>query len=603
MIKEISRACMLARWPRAALVLGTALLVSGCLATAVTSISQSVTDAIAPKVNFLVPARNADSGVMKSVLVLSDTAQGSQTMAQEVESQMTKLRIKERPHYKLAKLGPTVNGILTDAQLATLAKSNRVEAIYTLLGGNANVKQTYSQEDRMTCAVSTGLFEACPQASQRHSKIGCTTLTSSAAVRLRVYRAADGRTVLSDTVEGTSSNYRCDDATTPRADNNQLGYAAMVNAAGNLMHIVAPRYDQRPLDIKDADAAVPTKQKPDFAAAVEFAKAKRTDEACSRFEELYQDTKESPALNFNVAFCNEMRGDYLQASQGYRRASELVNAPESQIDRRLAVVDKALRENPIASMVVTEPAADATRSLVNAQTANLAGTKRVALVIGNARYQHNALINPVSDAKLVGAQLSRIGFAVTVLENLDSARFDSATRDFAARAKGADVALFYYAGHALQVEGENYLMPVDNGKMRTMEDVRDGGGIQLASITALLDVAAPVLKLVVVDACRDNPLPSATRGLGGGGLAVAQPSQGGLIAFATAPGKTAEDGIGKNSVFSKNFAAQLAVPNQTIEQMFKRVREAVKKETAGRQEPTETSNLIGDVMLNKVAGK
>jgi hypothetical protein len=445
------------------------------------------------------------------------------------------------------------------------------------------------------------LFEPCPKGRDVHNKVGCTTTNGSAAARLRVFRVADGRFVFADTVSGTSSHYRCDDnQAIARADNNQLAYAAVLNAAANAMHMVAPSYDLRPLDIMSADAAVPAAQKKDFDAAVDFAKAKRNDEACKRFEELYLDTKESPALTFNIGFCHELRGDMLRANQSYKRASELVNAPESQIDRRLALTDKALRENPMAFM----PAVATATAALPAQGAASGSGRRVALVIGNARYQRSALINPVNDARLVTDRLKRIGFEVIPLENVESARFESAVRDFAARAKGADVALFYYAGHALQADGENYLMPVDNAKMRTMEDVRDGGGVQLASIMAKLDVAAPVVKLVVIDACRDNPLPASSRSLAGGGLAaIPRAPQGGLIAFATSPGRTAEDGTGKNSVFSKNFAALVATPNLSIEQMFKRVREAVKKETNGRQEPMETSNLIGDVMLVHAAAK
>ena len=418
-------------------------------------------------------------------------------------------------------------------------------------------------------------------------------------MRLRIFRASDARVIYADTLSGVSNFYRCDDAKTAHADNNQLAYGAMLNAAANGMHMVAPSYELRPLDTMAADAGVPAAQKKDFDVALEFAKAKRNDEACKRFDELYLDTKESPALTFNVAFCNELRGDLLRANQGYKRASELVNAPESQIDRRLALTEKALRENPLAFM----PTMAAVPEVGRAQGNTLAGGRRVALVIGNARYQRSALVNPVNDARLVSDRLKRIGFDVLTVENLESARFNTATRDFAVRARGADIALFYYAGHALQADGENYLMPVDNAKMRTMEDVRDGGGVQLASIMAMLDVAAPVVKLVVIDACRDNPLPASSRSLAGGGLATPKAPQGGLIAFATSPGRTAEDGTGKNSVFSKNFADLVATPNQTIEQMFKRVREAVKKETNGRQEPMETSNLIGDVMLVQAAAK
>lgn len=569
-------------------------LLTGCLATAITDLSQSITDAVAPKVTFYVPAKNAEAGALKSVLIVTDSSAVAQQISVRFESEMSKLRINERPHYTNAKLGPRFNGQPADVQLAALAKSNSVEAVIVLTGGGSDVKTFASTEDRYSCAAETKLFELCPKGQSRTTKVNCTTTQGVALARLRVFRVSDSRFVFSDTVIGENKHYRCDDAQTARADSSQVAYGAMINATANAMRIMAPSYELRPLDLMSADAALPPMQRKDFDAATEFAKAKRMDEACRRFDELYLDTKESPALTFNVAFCQEVRGDTLRANQGYRRASELINAPEAQIDRRLALTEKELRENPTALMQTLESAL----AVVPSQASAVAGGRRVALVIGNARYQRSALINPVNDARLVSDRLKRIGFDVVTLENVESARFDTATRDFAARAKGADVALFYYAGHALQADGENYLMPVDNAKMRTMEDVRDGGGIQLAGVIAKLEVAAPVVKLVVIDACRDNPLPAANRSLAGGGLAaISKPSQGGLIAFATSPGRTAEDGTGKNSVFSKHFAAQLATPNQTIEQLFKRVREAVKKETKSRQEPMETSNLIGDVML------
>ena len=580
------------------LVVTGAAILSGCLASAVTNMTQSISDSVAPKVTFFVPAKNAEAGALNSALVISDSAPISVQVATEFESQMTKLRVNERPYYTAVKLGQRFSGQPGDAQLAALAKSNGVQAVYVVTGGGSDVKTINSQEDRMSCGVETKLFQSCPKGRDVRNKVSCTTTQASAALRLRVYRASDGRFVYADSVGGSSSHYRSDDHTVARADNSQLVYAAMLNAASKAVQVVAPSYELRPLDIMSADPAVPATQKKAFEAAVDFAKAKRNDEACQRFEELYIDTKESPALTFNVAFCNELRGDLLRANQGYKRASELVNAPQAQIDRRLAVTEKALRENPLA-FVPTKALSLGTQAV---QGIALAGGRRVALVIGNQRYQRAALTNPSADARLVSDRLKRIGFDVLTLENVEAARFETSIRDFAARAKGADIALFYYAGHALQADGENYLMPVDNAKMRTVEDVRDGGGVQLASIMAKLDVAAPVVKLVVIDACRDNPLPASSRSLGGGGLAaVPKAPQGGLIAFATSPGRTAEDGTGKNSVYSKNFSAMVDAPNQTIEQLFKRVREAVKKETNGRQEPMETSNLVGDVILVRTA--
>lgn len=588
------------RYGRLSSSLMVVVALSGCLAATATSISQSFNDAIAPKVTFLVPAKNSEAGALKSILVVSDDQRVSQHVAVDFESRMSRLRIAEKPFFTKVKLGPKFNGMPADSQLAELAKIHGVDGVYVISGGSSDAKSTARSEDRFSCAVETKLFERCPKGGERNSKVGCTTTVGYSAVRLRVFRAVDGRFVYADTVYGQSSYDQCSDQNKPSADTNQLMNLATSETSANAMRIVAPSYEVGPLDIMGADAPIPAAQKGSFEAAVEFAKAKRSDEACRRFDELYMDIKDSAALTFNVAFCHELSGDMLRANQGYKRASEIVNRPESQIDRRLAITEKAMLENPMAFV----PAMSGPTLTALANQGGLAGSKRVALVIGNAKYQKSALVNPINDARLVSDRLKRIGFDVVTMENLDSSRFESGIRDFANRAKGADVALFYYAGHALQADGENYLMPVNNSSMRTLEDVRNGGSVQLASVLAMLDVSAPVVKIVIVDACRDSPLPSLTRSLSGGGLApITKAPRGGLIAFATAPGRTADDGTGKNSTFSKHFAAQIGVPGQTIEQIFKRVREAVKTETKNRQEPIETSNLVGDVLLVQATTK
>ncbi len=573
-----------------------ALAAAGCAGVNAGSIGLKLADAVAPTVAFKVPARNADAGALRSVVIVTDGTEVAQQVGQRLESSMGRLRIDERPHYSTVKIGPRIAGMPADAQFVALARSNGVEAVVLVTGGASTVKNATSSEDRFTCATETKLFKSCPQGQSRTNKVSCTTTEGLSAVRIRVVRANDARAVVAETVGGESRFYRCSDSTGPQADSAELVAAAVSNNADQAMQLLAPSYVSAPLDIMRADAALPAAQRKDFDAASDFARAKRMDEACRRFDELYMDLKESIALTFNVAFCAELRGDLLRANQGYRRASELANAPEPQIDRRLAGTEKSLRDNPTVFLPTSE-------AKVATNPRGPAGTetgRRVALVIGNAKYQRSALVNPVSDARLVSDRLKRVGFEVTELENVDAARFGTAVADFAVRAKGVEIALFYYAGHALQADGENFLLPVDNGKFRTMDDVRDGGGMQLATIVAQLDVAGPLVKLLVIDACRDNPLPSSNRSLAGGGLAaVKQPPQGGLIAFATAPGRVAEDGAGRNSVFSKHFSDQMMVPDQTVEQLFKRVRAAVKTETKNRQEPTEVSSLVGDVMFVK----
>ncbi|WP_310385666.1 caspase family protein [Roseateles sp.] len=564
------------------------------MSNAVNDMGHSLSDAVAPKITFLLPAKNADAGSLKSVLILSDGSEVSAQIAMDLESAMSKLRIEERPFYTKVQMGGRLNGVPSDVQLAGLAAKAGTEALVLVSGGVSEVRSTNSTEERSTCAVQTKFLKACPKEQVRSTRVSCTDTRGLAAARIKVFRSSDKRSVFTDSVGGESGQRLCSDETTiARVDPKQLTANAVQNTGVNVMRVLAPSYELRPLDLMSADAGLPAAQRKDFDAATKFAEAKRMDEACRRFEELYLDHKESPALTFNNAFCAEVRGDLLRASQGYRRASELINAPNSQIDRRIAITEKAVRENPVAFM----PADLAGTQVARAPVIKGNG-KRVALVIGNSKYQRSALVNPVNDARLVSDKLTRIGFDVLTLENVNSARFATATRDFATRAKGADIALFYYAGHAIQADGENFLMPVDNAKMRSIDDVREQGSVQLADIVAQLEVAAPAVKLLVIDACRDNPLPATSRSLAGSGLAdIKQVPQGGLIAFATSPGSTAEDGIARNSVFSKHFAAQLSVPNQNIEQVFKKVREAVKAETKNKQVPMEKSDLIGDVFL------
>jgi hypothetical protein len=561
------------------------LALQGCA-----DLQHKINDTLATKVTAKIQARNAEAGALHSTLIVADVNERSEGIAHALESSMTRLRVDEKPFYSNVKLGLRLPQATSEVQLVQLARSQGLEAVVVVTHAATDVKATNSTEDRSVCAVETKLLQACPKGQSHNTKVTCTTTVGQAAVRLRVIRVADGRSVVADTVGGDARHYVCADHNMPPADHPALVGSALQNLADNVMRIVAPGYVQVPLDLVRADASLPADKAKAFEAAYKFADAKRLDEACQRYETLYADLKESKALTFNVGFCAEARGDLLAANQLYRRASELANEPDAQIDRRLGVTEKALRESPVAF----GPLIEAARAQPAAVPSN---GKRVALVVGNSRYKSNALVNPVNDARLIGTKLKSLGFDVTVVENADSSRFATATRDFGQRAKGADVAMFFYAGHAVQVDGENYLMPVNNDKIRSMDDVRDNWGVQLADVLAQLDVAAPRVKVVVLDACRNNPLPSSTRSVGGGLAALKTPPQGALIAFATTPGDTTPDGVGKNSIYTKHLADQLTVPNQSIEQVFKNVRSAVMAETKGRQKPNEVSSLIGELHL------
>ncbi|MFL9827529.1 caspase family protein [Rhodoplanes sp. SY1] len=225
---------------------------------------------------------------------------------------------------------------------------------------------------------------------------------------------------------------------------------------------------------------------------------------------------------------------------------------------------------------------------------------RVALVIGNGSYTAvPALDNPANDSKAMAELLRAADFEVITARDLGQAEMRRAIGDFArtVRGKGADtVALVYYAGHGLQVDGDNYLVPVD-AQIRQESDV-PFETVRLADLMNALAAAPVKTRIVMLDACRNNPFAAAGRS-GGRGLAIVDAPNGTIVSYATAPGSEAEDGEGKNSPYTAAFLKVAKEPGLPIEQAFKRVRYAVHQETDGRQTPWESSSLTGDFAFFK----
>ena len=226
------------------------------------------------------------------------------------------------------------------------------------------------------------------------------------------------------------------------------------------------------------------------------------------------------------------------------------------------------------------------------------GESRQALVVGNAEYPapEAALRNAVNDARSVGAALRRVGFQVEVLENADHAAMRHAIRAFEDRLRrDRGVSFVYFAGHGLQLAGRNYLMPVGAGVV-SERDVPERT-VDAGELVERLRATGARLSIIVLDACRDNPLYKPAFVMRGGstaGLAQAKPASGSFIAFATEPGRVATDGAGSGGVYARYLVQYMSVPGLSLEQVFKRVREAVMAETRGAQVPVEFSMLTGD---------
>ncbi|HEV7264654.1 MAG TPA: caspase family protein [Falsiroseomonas sp.] len=241
--------------------------------------------------------------------------------------------------------------------------------------------------------------------------------------------------------------------------------------------------------------------------------------------------------------------------------------------------------------------------LLLAWPAGQALAQRVALVIGAGAYQHvPPLPNATNDATDMAGTLRGLGFAVDLVLDPDRAALEGAVQRFGIAARGAEAALFFYAGHAIEVGGRNWLIPV-SAELGSPQQLRFQA-LEVEAVTEQTQAAARV-SLVVLDACRDNPFrqrwPSASRSAAGRGLARVSPATGTLVVFSTAPGAVAADGQGRNSPFTAALLRHLPTPGLEVRPMMAEVRRTVREATAGAQVPWEESSLEGSFYFRPAA--
>jgi hypothetical protein len=217
--------------------------------------------------------------------------------------------------------------------------------------------------------------------------------------------------------------------------------------------------------------------------------------------------------------------------------------------------------------------------------------QRVALVIGNASYKDGPLKNPVNDANDVAATLKGLGFQVILRINSDRRQMVQAVREFGSSIKRGGVGFFYYAGHGVQSRGKNFLMPV--GARVEGEGDLEFEAMDANMVLAQMDEASNRVNIVVLDACRDNPYTRSFRSTNKG-LAQMDSVKGSFIAYSTAPGSVAADGIGRNGTYTKHLLTSLRQSDTKIEEVFKRVRLEVARETSNKQIPWDSSSLLVD---------
>lgn len=315
---------------------------------------------------------------------------------------------------------------------------------------------------------------------------------------------------------------------------------------------------------------------------------------------------------YRVKLSNGMTG--FAYSKYIKIAQVPIVGPDRSVNNEVPVVgpDKVplpdnLPDNPVAEKdePKTEKPVEVTRPDIDSDI-DISNQKRVALVLGNSQYENtSALANPKNDADAISKKLENLGFTVIKGLDLGKSGMELAIRNFVKELTGADVALFFYAGHAMQVDGKNFLIPVD----AALEDATalDFETINFNVILNFMN-ADDRTSIALLDACRNNPLArSFTRKLSksrsafvGRGLAAPTTSGGQLlIGFATAPGDVALDGEGDNSPFTTALLKHIDTPGLEIELMLKRVKSDVFKETDGSQSPWNNSALRNEFYFAK----
>ena len=256
-----------------------------------------------------------------------------------------------------------------------------------------------------------------------------------------------------------------------------------------------------------------------------------------------------------------------------------------------------------------EQAFDATETLRPSQSvmtgekseSSIENDKRVALVIGNASYKYAPLDNPLNDATDIANELKRRGFKVISRNNANLRSLQQAVRDFSDEFKKSDVGLIYYSGHGVETKGQNYLIPVDADIRKEYE--LSAQAYPASQLTDMMEECQysdgkKRVAILILDACRDNPLTRSWRSSGRGLERMDAPS-GTFISFTKSQGSVASDGRGRNSPFTKHLLQAMRKPDVPIELMFKQVRVGVMDETKGEQIPWDSSSLTGDFYFSR----
>jgi len=291
-------------------------------------------------------------------------------------------------------------------------------------------------------------------------------------------------------------------------------------------------------------------------------------------------------VRLNSLFTKEEQGDADKQMQEIDRQRINAALAETENSQKLSMVEQVQQEVEMLKASFGDPKLLSIKPLPGSNTSY----ERVALVIGNSQYPLiGELKNPEHDAKDIAEALRKLNFNVDVKLNVDQEELENAIIEFGEKIKKDSVALFYYAGHGVQMEGNNYLLPVQSGIKRA-RDIRYKA-VDLNMLIDEMTAAKNGKNIIILDACRNNPLPQEDNRHQTVGLARTDAPAGTLIAYATSPGSVAIDGEGRNGIYTSYLLENIFLPGLPIEMVFKRVLQGVAADTDRKQIPWMSSSL------------
>lgn len=448
-----------------------------------------------------------------------------------------------------------------------------------------------------------GTVDSCVE--WRSATIHCRERIADYAVNVRLTESKTGKVVYADQIMRRINAKACKNDRLP--EEAAMRGQARQEVVNRILQAIVPHESEQKIVLLSADDKLARPGSAEkFGGAMDYAKAGRSDRACEVFREIYDVEKQSPALTYNMGVCEEAEGRARDAYDYFMQADRLSGSPNKAISDALQrtnkqIGDKVALRQLRPDLLPGEPApsaapakqtfAPSAKDKAKPGSGVVPDEVRYALVIGNSNYRKGALKNPVNDARDMTESLKKLGFKVIKVEDGNLAAMNLAVDEFGQKLRAGGVALFFYAGHGVQVKGENYLIPVD-AELKGEEEV-PYKTVNVGLVLAKLEQSSSRVNIILLDACRDNPFTRSMRSLRSGLASIDAPA-GSIIAYATAPGKTAADGLGRNGLYTSHLLQQMAVPGVKLEDVFKQVRAGVTRDSRNVQVPWETSSLTGD---------